>query len=60
MKVLSNFLILIINKQEIAKQFPTLPLSTILVAQQKFTEADINHDGVRKSFMLLLATNLKF
>ena len=41
------FTISTFNEKEIARQFPTLPLSTILVAQQKFTEADINNDGVR-------------
>ncbi|XP_066936207.1 uncharacterized protein [Clytia hemisphaerica] len=38
--------------EEIAKQFPTLPLSTILVAQQKFTEADVNNDGTIDSVEL--------
>jgi hypothetical protein len=34
--------------KEIAQKFPELPLATVLSAEKKFVEADINRDGVRR------------
>ena len=35
--------------QAIAEKYPELPLSTVLLAEKKFAEADVNGDGVGSS-----------
>ena len=34
--------------QEIAKRYPDVPLSTVLIAEKKFVEADLDRNGVRQ------------
>ena len=36
--------------QRIAEKFPEIPLSTVLAAETKFVEADVNRDGVSAGF----------
>ena len=34
--------------QEIARKYPDVPLSTVLIAEKKFVEADLDRNGVRQ------------
>lgn len=40
--------------QEIATRYPDVPLSTVLIAEKKFVEADLDRNGVRKIFKVML------
>ena len=40
--------------QEIASRYPDVPLSTVLIAEKKFVEADLDRNGVRKIFKVML------
>lgn len=40
--------------QEIASRYPDVPLSTVLIAEKKFVEADLDRNGVRKNFKVML------
>ena len=35
--------------QEIATHYPDVPLSTVLIAEKKFVEADLDRNGVSKA-----------
>ena len=36
--------------QEIATRYPDVPLSTVLIAEKKFVEADLDRNGVKINF----------
>lgn len=38
--------------QEIAKRYPDIPLSTVLIAEKKFVEADLDRNGVSQTFVM--------
>jgi hypothetical protein len=46
--------------QRIAEKFPEMPLATVLAAEAKFVEADVNRDGVTHIYSIEIKPVMMF
>jgi hypothetical protein len=46
--------------QRIAEKFPEMPLATVLAAEAKFVEADVNRDGVTHIYNIEISPVMMF